>query len=113
IGEPDERGNRLVVCTLNGRSRQLVVRDHSVTALAASVEKADPDNANHISAPYQGTVTVNVASGDRVDAGQVVATIEAMKIEASITAPISGTVARAVVNGTVLVEAGDLLFVLT
>ena len=43
--------------------------------------------------------------------GQTIATIEAMKMEASITTPVAGTVARLVVSGTAQVEAQDLLVV--
>ena len=43
-----------------------------------------------MAAPYDGAVTVTVAEGDTVEAGQTVATIEAMKMEASITAPVAG-----------------------
>ncbi|WP_407662909.1 biotin/lipoyl-containing protein [Mycobacterium tilburgii] len=42
-------------------------------------------------------VSVSVAEGDRVSAGQTIATIEAMKMEAPITAPKDGTVARVAV----------------
>ena len=57
-------------------------------------------------------VTVGVAEGDTVEAGQTVATIEAMKMEASITAPRAGTVERVAVPGTQAVEGGDLVLVL-
>jgi pyruvate carboxylase len=41
-----------------------------------------------------------------------VATIEAMKMEAAITAPKAGTVARVAVSETAQVEGGDLLVVI-
>jgi len=44
--------------------------------------------------------------------GQTVATIEAMKMEAAITAPTAGTVQRIAVSATAQVEGGDLLVVL-
>ena len=53
-----------------------------------------------------------VAEGDQVTAGDVVATIEAMKMEASITAPLGGTVERLALSGTQAVEGGDLVLVL-
>ena len=53
-----------------------------------------------------------VAEGDSVEAGQTVATIEAMKMEASITAPAAGTVERLAVSGTQSVDGGDLVLVL-
>ncbi|MGZ4455608.1 MAG: biotin/lipoyl-containing protein [Nocardioides sp.] len=40
------------------------------------------------------------------------ATIEAMKMEASITAPVAGTVQRLALSGTQAVEGGDLVLVL-
>jgi pyruvate carboxylase len=58
-------------------------------------------------------VHANVAEGDAVEAGQTVATIEAMKMEASITTPNAGTVARLVIADTRQVEGGDLLLVLS
>ena len=58
-------------------------------------------------------VTVNVAAGDTVEAGQTIATIEAMKMEAAITAPKAGTVSRVAVSPTAQVEGGDLLVVVS
>jgi pyruvate carboxylase len=54
-----------------------------------------------------------VAEGDRVEAGATVATIEAMKMEAAITAPRAGTVERIAIGGTQQVEGGDLVLVVT
>ncbi len=54
-------------------------------------------------------MTLAVAEGDAVEAGATVATIEAMKMEAAITAPRSGTVARLAINRVQQVEGGDLL----
>ena len=47
-----------------------------------------------------------------VAAGDTVATIEAMKMEASITAPVAGTVQRLAISGPQSVEGGDLVLVL-
>ena len=52
-------------------------------------------NPGHVAAPFAGVVTVTVAEGDEVEAGATVATIEAMKMEAAITAPIAGDRAAA------------------
>ena len=56
---------------------------------------------------------MTAAEGDQVAAGQTVATIEAMKMEAAITAPTAGTVARVAVSETAQVEGGDLLVVVS
>ncbi|ABM12980.1 pyruvate carboxylase [Mycolicibacterium vanbaalenii PYR-1] len=112
ISDPDERGMRTVMCILNGQLRPVVVRDRSVASDIPAAEKADRTNPDHVAAPFAGVVTVNIAEGDKVDAGQTIATIEAMKMEAGITAPKSGTVARVAVSATAQVEGGDLLVVI-
>ncbi|OCB46606.1 pyruvate carboxylase [Mycobacterium vulneris] len=111
ISEPDERGMRTVMCILNGQLRPIVVRDRSIASEVPMAEKADRTNPAHVGAPFAGVVTVNVAEGDAVEVGQSIATIEAMKMEAAITAPGSGTVARVAVGRTAQVEGGDLLVV--
>jgi pyruvate carboxylase len=111
VSEPDERGYRTVMCTLNGQIRPISVRDRSVSAEVAAAEKADPAQPGHVAAPFQGVVTVTVADGDRVQAGDTVATIEAMKMEAAITAPVDGVVQRIALSGPNAVEGGDLVLV--
>ncbi|SES35754.1 pyruvate carboxylase [Lentzea albida] len=112
ISEADERGIRTVMATLNGQLRPIQVRDRSVAADIPAAEKADRGNPNHVAAPFAGVVTAVVAEGDSVDAGQTVATIEAMKMEAAITAPKAGVVQRLALRGAQQVEGGDLLIVL-
>ncbi len=109
IGDVDERGMRTVLCTLNGQMRPLQVRDRSVSSTVPVAEKADRANGNHVAAPFAGVVSLQVSEGDAVAAGQPVATIEAMKMEAGITAPKSGTVARLAIKSVQQVEGGDLL----
>jgi pyruvate carboxylase len=112
IGEPDEKGMRSVMATLNGQLRPITVRDRRIAVDAASAEKADPAQTGQIAAPFMGVVTLQVAEGDRVEAGQAVATIEAMKMEAAITTPIAGVVQRRAIPTTQQCEAGDLLVVI-
>ncbi|MGW1550803.1 transposase [Streptomyces sp. NPDC002346] len=95
-----------------GQLRPMRVRDHTVAGEAPAVEKADASDPSHIAVPYFGAVTPAVALGERVAAGATIATIEAMKMEASITAPFDGTPQRIAVNGTQLIESGGLLLVL-
>ncbi|HET6151630.1 MAG TPA: pyruvate carboxylase [Marmoricola sp.] len=108
ISEPDERGYRTVMTTINGQLRPISVRDRSVSADVVAAEKADASKGQ-IGAPFQGVVTVTVAEGDSVAAGEVIATIEAMKMEANITAPVDGTVQRIAFTDTRAAEVGDLI----
>ncbi|WP_236794139.1 pyruvate carboxylase [Amycolatopsis sp. GM8] len=112
IGEADERGLRTVMSSLNGQLRPIQVRDRSVAADLPAAEKADKANPKHVAAPFAGVVTLSVAEGDRVEAGATVATIEAMKMEAAITASAGGRVGRLAINSVQQVEGGDLLLVL-
>jgi pyruvate carboxylase len=112
IGSADERGMRTVMCTLNGQLRPIRVRDKSIKVDVKPAERADPNNPGHVGAPFAGVVTVTVHEGDQVDAGATVATIEAMKMEASITAPVSGVVQRLAIPSVQQVEGGDLLLVI-
>jgi len=112
LGEPDERGMRTVIFNLNGQIRPLQVRDKAVDVDIVTAEKADPKAPGHIPAPFAGAVTVIVHEGDTVEAGQTVATIEAMKMEAAITTPIGGTVHRLAIGAIQQLEGGDLVMVI-
>ncbi len=111
ISEPDERGMRTVMFQLNGMMRTISVRDTSVASEAPVAEKADKSDSRHVAAPFAGVVTLSVSEGDEVKAGDTVATIEAMKMEAAITTPRGGTVARLAIGKVAQVEGGDLLVV--
>ena len=112
IADADERGMRTVMCTLNGQLRPVSVRDRSVSADVQPAEKADRSDPGQVAAPFAGVVSLSVAEGDTVEAGAQLATIEAMKMEAAITAPRAGTVSRVAIGAVQQVEGGDLLVVL-
>ena len=112
VGDVDERGMRTVMCTLNGQLRPIQVRDRSVKVVVRTAERADPGRPGQIAAPFAGVVSLKVAEGATVEAGATVATIEAMKMEASITSPVGGTVQRAAIGAVQQVEGGDLVLVI-
>ena len=112
IGAPDKWARRNVMTLLNGQLRPVRVRDNSLESEVASAEKADPGNRGHVAAPFAGAVTVTVAEGDEVAAGDQVATIEAMKMEAAINAPVAGVIKRVVLLGTTQLDGGDLVVVI-
>jgi len=109
IGEADDKGMRTVMATLNGQLRPVYVRDRGIAVETASAERADPSKPGHVAAPFSGVVTLQVEQGAHVEAGQSVASIEAMKMEAAITASVPGTVRRLAILRTQQVDAGDLL----
>jgi pyruvate carboxylase len=111
IGGPDARGYRTVMATLNGQLRPINVRDAKIAVNSTSAEKADASNLGHVAAPFAGVVTLQTVEGAHVEIGQPVATIEAMKMEATITSNIAGVVKRLGLTKTGPVEAGDLILV--
>lgn len=111
VGEPDVRGMRSVMFTLNGQLRPTQIRDTSVEDTSATVEKANASVPGEIASPYAGSVTVMVQEGQKITAGQAVATIEAMKMEASITSPVTGTVTRVAIGTVQNLDGGDLIVV--
>ena len=113
MSDTDERGMRTVMASLNGQMRPVVVPDRSVSVEIPQAEKADPTQPGHVAAPFAGVTTLKVEVGQKVSVGEVVATIEAMKMEASITSQVEGVVSRLAVGLTQAVEAADLLLVIS
>jgi pyruvate carboxylase len=113
ISDPDPTGHRTVLTTLNGQLRPVQVRDRSIESDVKVAERAEIGNDRHVAAPFAGAVTLQVEQGDQVAEGDTVATIEAMKMEASITAQRAGTVARLAISKVQQVEGGDLLLELS
>ncbi|WP_243792666.1 pyruvate carboxylase [Saccharopolyspora gloriosae] len=109
ISEADERGIRTVMAILNGQLRPIQVRDRSVATDLPVAEKADRGSPGHVPSPFAGVVTLAVSEGDEVSSGQTIATIEAMKMEAAITAPQAGRVKRVAIGQVQQVEGGDLI----
>jgi pyruvate carboxylase len=112
--EPHDDGTRTVFFELNGQPRSVRVTDRSQTPRRAPQRKIDPDNARHIGAPMPGTVaTVSVTVGQKIKRGDVVVTIEAMKMEAAVRAEVDGEVAEVLVQAAAPIDTKDLLVVLS
>lgn len=111
IGEADDKGMRTVMTVLNGQLRPVFVRDLSINVDSKAAEKANGTVPGHVAAPFSGVVSLKVAVGDVVEAGQIVASIEAMKMEAVITCSTAGKIVRLAIPETQQVDAGDLLLV--
>ena len=113
IGEPDEQGMVTVFFELNGQPRRIKVPDraHGASASAAR-RKAEPGNDAHVGAPMPGVIsTVAISAGQEVRAGDVLVSIEAMKMETALHAERDGTVAEVLVKAGDQIDAKDLLVV--
>ncbi len=111
--EADDKGMVTVFFELNGQPRRVKVPDRAHGALGSTARrKAEPGNDAHVAAPMPGVVsTVAVASGQAVKAGDVLISIEAMKMETSIHAERDGTLSDVLVKTGDQIDAKDLLVV--
>ncbi|MCE8513524.1 pyruvate carboxylase [Ruegeria pomeroyi] len=110
IGETDENGEVKVFFELNGQPRVIRVPNRLVKSTTMQRPKAEPGNANHLGAPMPGVVaTVAVRAGQQVKAGDLLLTIEAMKMETGIHAERDATVKAVHVQPGGQIDAKDLL----
>lgn len=109
IGESHADGSRLVFFELNGQPRTIRVVEAGRTSTATRV-KANPSKLGHVGAPMPGLVaSVGVAVGQTVAPGDLLLTLEAMKMETSLHADVAGVVAAVAVKPGDQVDAKDLL----
>ena len=110
LGDLNEDGTRNVKFELNGMRREVAVQDKTAIASVKQVTLADPEDKSQVGASIPGAVTrVDVKPGDKVVENQVIAVVEAMKMETSIVARIDGVVDEILVKPGQTVVAGELL----
>ncbi len=113
LSDAHEDGTRTVFFELNGQPRSAKVPDHSQVAVKPPRRKADLGNPDQVAAPMPGTVaTIAVSRGAKVERGDVLLTIEAMKMETSVRADRDGAVGEILVQAGDPVDAKDLLLIL-
>ena len=110
LGDYNDDGTRNVIFELNGNRREVAVADKNAKVTGKTIQMADPQDKSHVGASIPGMVTkVNVKPGDKVEENQVLAVIEAMKMETSVVARMAGTVDQVLVKEGGNVKAGELL----
>jgi pyruvate carboxylase len=110
VGETSEDGEVKVFFELNGQPRVIRVADRKVKGATAARPKAEAGNENHIGAPMPGVVaSVGASAGQKVKAGDLLLTIEAMKMETGIHAERDATVKAVHVQPGGQIDAKDLL----
>ena len=113
IGDVEDDGNVRVFFELNGQPRVIRVEDRSTKPVAVARRAADANDPRQVPAPMPGTVVSLTAEvGQKVREGDLLLTLEAMKMEAAVVAPRAGTVAELHVKTGDSVEARELILVL-
>jgi len=108
--EPHPDGTRTLYFELNGQPREVNVRDRALRVIERTHPKADPADAGQVGAPTAGVIScVAVQANQPVERGVKLMTLEAMKMQSNIYAPISGRVVKLLVAPGQSVEAKDLL----
>ncbi|EYD75265.1 Pyruvate carboxyl transferase [Rubellimicrobium mesophilum DSM 19309] len=110
VGETTEEGDVRVFFELNGQPRTIRVPNRSAAAKNPRRLKAESGNPLHVGAPMPGVVaTVAAQAGKPVRAGDLLLTIEAMKMETGIHADRDGNVKAVHVAPGAQIDAKDLL----
>ncbi|SDZ51357.1 pyruvate carboxylase [Jannaschia faecimaris] len=113
-GETNDDGEVRIFFELNGQPRNIRVPDRRVAGATAKRPKAEMGNADHVGAPMPGVVASVVATvGAKVKKGDLLLTIEAMKMETGLHADHDATIAAVHVNPGAQIDAKDLLIVLS
>jgi len=110
FSEPHPDGTRTLFFELNGQPREITVRDKSLRVTERAHPKADPADPGQVAAPTAGVISsVAVQANHAVERGAKLLTLEAMKMQSNIYAPVSGRIAKLLVTPGQQVEAKDLL----
>ena len=113
VSETDEEGQVRVFFELNGQPRVIRAPNRSAVATRPARRKAEEGNANHVAAPMPGSISsLAVKTGQEVKTGDIILSIEAMKMETTIAAPRDGKVLELLIGPGQPVDAKDLLAVI-
>lgn len=113
IGKVDADGNRTLVFEVNGNRREIKVFDKQSGKKEKRefTQMADPQNVAEIGAMIPGSISkILIKEGEKVEANQTIAVIEAMKMETNIMAKRAGTVKEILISERQQVKTGQLLF---
>lgn len=113
VGNTDDKGMVTVFFELNGQPRRIKVPDRAHGASGSAIRrKAETGNATQLGAPMPGVISqVSVSAGQTVKSGDVLLSIEAMKMETALHADRDGVIAEVLVRIGDQIDAKDLLIV--
>jgi pyruvate carboxylase len=110
VGDTNEDGEVRVFFELNGQPRTIRVPDRKAQSVVPKRPLAEAGNPAHVAAPMPGVISsVAVTEDQVVKSGDLLATIEAMKMETGLYADKPGKVMKLHVQPGAQVDAKDLL----
>jgi len=113
VSEPHPDGTRTLFFELNGQPREVNVRDRALRVQERAHPKADPEVPGQVGAPTAGLISsIAVQLNHKVERGAKLLTLEAMKMQSNIYAPVGGRISKLLVTPGQHVEAKDLLAVI-
>lgn len=108
--EPDEKGRRILQFEVNGFYREIRMQDKHFEVKADRRLKTDHKNPGHLGASIPGTICdIRIKEGDIVKKNMPLMTIEAMKMETTVTSAVSGVVDKIYVRNGEEVNQDALL----
>ncbi|XP_063364883.1 pyruvate carboxylase, mitochondrial [Cydia amplana] len=103
-------GEREVFFELNGQLRSVFIKDETASKEMKIHPKAIKGDKNQVGAPMPGTVlSVKVKEGEKVEKGQAIAVLSAMKMEMIVQAPKAGTIQSVLIQNGQKLEGDDLI----
>ena len=110
VGETDDKGDVRVFFELNGQPRIIRVPNRLIKSQTEINPKAEEGNNAHVGAPMPGVVAgVTVSHGQAVNEGDLLLTIEAMKMETGLYAERNAIIKKVYVTTGSQIDAKDLL----
>ncbi len=113
LSDVDKQGNVKAFFELNGQPRSIKVPDRTAQVSVKKAQKSDDTNPAHMGAPLPGAVmSIAITQGQSVAKGDIVMTLEAMKMETALYAHRAGVISQLCVDIGDSVDAKDLLLVI-
>jgi pyruvate carboxylase len=113
VGEANEDGIADVFFEVNGQPRMMQIRDRRAAKAKTALQRAEASNPAHLASPLTGIVgNVAVKQGQHVAAGELLMSIEAMKMATNIYAQRDCAISDVFVTPGIAVSAGDLVMLL-